>query len=246
MGDTHIDHRGEPFTEVIAAGRQVLEQVLFPAVAVQRPRDCSAKPRDVRTPFDGVDIVNIRLHVLGVLRAVLHRDLEFDPLAGTDELDHLGVQHVTGPVQMLDKLNDPPLVLKVTTFTVAFIVKADVNAAVEERQLLQPLEQCIETVFRDTEDLAVRLERRLGACLFCDPTLLDWSRGDAPFVLLRPSEPLAADLDLRPLAQEVDDRHADPVQPAGSLIGPFLELAAKFQDRHHPLERADVAVKLLG
>jgi hypothetical protein len=58
--------------------------------------------------------------------------------------------------------------------------------------------------------------------------------------------PLAGDLHLAPFREEVDHRHADAVEAAGGLVGPLLELAAELEDRHHALERGDVAVHLLG
>ena len=44
---------------------------------------------------------------------------------------------------------------------------------------------------------------------------------------------VAPDLELEPLRQRVDDRHADAVQAAGDLVGRVLELAAGVEHRQH-------------
>jgi hypothetical protein len=58
-------------------------------------------------------------------------------------------------------------------------------------------------------------------------------------VLLLPDLALAADLELQPLAHGVHGRHADAVQARGDLVGVVVELAARVQDGHHDLGRAD-------
>ena len=44
---------------------------------------------------------------------------------------------------------------------------------------------------------------------------------------------VAPDLELEPLRQRVDDRHADAVQAAGDLVGGVLELAAGVEHGEH-------------
>ncbi len=57
-------------------------------------------------------------------------------------------------------------------------------------------------------------------------------------VLLREDVAVAADLDVQPLGQGVDDRHADAVQPARDLVAAALaELAAGVQHGEHDLDR---------
>ena len=59
------------------------------------------------------------------------------------------------------------------------------------------------------------------------PMRLTSALRDAAFVILLPNMPVATDFDLAPFAEEVHDRDADAVQPAGGLIRTFFELAAE-------------------
>ena len=70
--------------------------------------------------------------------------------------------------------------------------------------------------------------------------------GIAAFVFLVIDLAIAADFDLAPFGEEVDDRDADAVQTAGSLVGAFFELAAEFEDGHHAFERGHIAAGFFG
>ncbi len=164
----------------------------------------------------------------------------------TDQANHIGVQRVAGAVEVLDEFDQPAFVLEVAAFAVPLVMEFDVDAAVEKREFLQTLVQHVEAVLGDAEDLVVGLEGRLGARLLGCATLQDGTRGHTSLVLLGPGEAIATDFGLGPLAQEVHDGHADTVQTTGRLVGSFLELAAELEDRHHALERADVAVEFFG
>ena len=63
----------------------------------------------------------------------------------------------------------------------------------------------------------------------------DFGRGHAALVLLLIDVAVAADFDLAPFGEEVDDRDADAVQAAGGLIGALVELAAELEHGHHAL-----------
>ena len=56
--------------------------------------------------------------------------------------------------------------------------------------------------------------------------------------------PVAADLDLQPFGQGVDDRRADAVQTAGDLIAPAAEFAAGVQDGIDDLQRGLSGLRL--
>jgi hypothetical protein len=103
----------------------------------KRPRQGRAEAGDVRAAFDGVDVVDVRVHVLGVLARVLHGDFVADPVDFARKVDHVVVQHVAGPVQVLDELDDAPLVEELVAFVHPFVAEADPHAAVQEGQLLQ-------------------------------------------------------------------------------------------------------------
>ena len=98
-----------------------------------------------------------------------------------------------------------------------------------------------EDVLRVREDLRIGLERGFGAALGGVADAADVGLGNAAFVLLLVDLAIAADFDLAPFGEEVDDGDADAVQAAGGLVGAFVELAAEFEDGHHAFERGDIA-----
>src|SRR4051812_2370029 len=62
---------------------------------------------------------------------------------------------------MLDERDDAAVVLELVALAVALVVDGDEDAAVEERELAQPLRQRVEAVFGGLEDLRIGLERHL-------------------------------------------------------------------------------------
>ena len=91
---------------------EVLEQVFLLAVGVQAARQRGAEARDVRAAFDRVDVVDVRVDVLGVLAGVLHGDFEAHAVVLAGDVDHVGVDRLAGAVEVLDELEDAALVLE--------------------------------------------------------------------------------------------------------------------------------------
>ena len=244
--DADGDDGRQPFAEIVAGGRQVLEQVFLLAVVVQRPRQRGAKSGDVRAAFDGADVVHVRVHVLRVLGRVLHGHLEACPFDFAGKEHHVPVQRIAGPVQVLDVLDDPALEEELFAFVHAFVAVADPNAGIQKRQLLQPLVQRVEVVLARSKDGGIGLERGLRPAFLGGTDAFDRTGGNTPLVFLLVDMPVAVDLDFAPLRQEIDHGHTHAVQTAGGLIRTLLELAAKFQDAHHAFERGHLAAHFLG
>ena len=112
LGHAQRDDGREPFAEVVARGDQVFEQALLFAVVVQAAGQGRAKAGDVRPAFDGVDVVDERVDVFGVLGGVLHGDFQADTFVFAGDVDHLGVGGFGGPIQMFDELDDATLVME--------------------------------------------------------------------------------------------------------------------------------------
>ena len=66
--------------------------------------------------------------------------------------------------------------------------------------------------------------------------VLERARGHAAAVGLRPERAVARDLDRHPVAERVDDRNADTVQPARRLIDIAAELASRVERGEHNLQ----------
>jgi hypothetical protein len=116
----------------------------------------------------------------------------------------------------------------------------------QEGHLAQPRGQRVERVVGLLEDLAVGQEGHRGAGLRGLLALLQRAQRRAPFVLLRPHEAVAADLDPQVLRQRVHDRDADAVQTAGDLVAVAPELAAGVQLGQHHLDGRQVDALHVG
>ncbi len=183
----------------------------------------------MRSTFDGVDVVDIRLNVLGELGAVLQRDVIFDPLAGASEVDHFAVQRIAGAVEVFDEFDDTAFVLEVAAFAVAFVKELDVHAGVEECEFLQPLVDGVKVVLGDREDLRVSFEGRLGTSLFRGTTLFDRSHRNATFVALVPVKPSRLTSTSAHCDKKLTTVTPTPCKPPLVLIGALLELATELE-----------------
>ena len=104
------------------------------------------------------------------------------------------------------------------------VAEDDLHAAVQKRQLLQAAMERVVDELGVREDRRVGLEGRLRADLVGGADAAHFARGHAALVLLLIDVPAAADLDLAPFGEEIDDRHADAVQTAGGLISALANL----------------------
>ncbi len=250
-GHAHGDHGGKPLANVFAAGNEVLEDLFFLAVGVERAGQARAEAGEVRAALDGVDVVHEAVNVFGILGSVLERDLhghlvEFALHARDVELaaevDHLGVQRLAGAVEVADEFLDPLLVLEGVAGVGAKVAEDDLHAGVQEGQFLQPAMEHAVNELDVGENAPIGLEGGLGAGAVGGADAANVGRRHALFVLLLVDVPAAADLHLAPIGKEIDDRDPDAVQAAGSDIGPLGELATELQHRHYALERGEAQV----
>ena len=197
----------------------------------------------MRSTLDRVNVVHIRLHVLGELSAVLHCDFVLRTFFFTHNSNDVSVQRITRTIQVFYKFNQSAFILKVATFTIAFIVVFDVDTAVEESEFLQAFVEGVKVVLGDTENFVISFERRFGTSLFGHSTLAYRTGGYTTLIFLSPSEAITTYLSLSPLAQEVHNGNTNTVQTAGGLIGTFFKFSTKFQHGHHAFKRADLTVQ---
>ena len=139
------------------------------------------------------------------------------------------------PVQVLDEGNDPALVEELVLLVVALVLDEDAQAAVQERQLAEPLGQHVEAEVDGLEHGGVRLECDARPSFGGGARFLERRQGFATLVGLLVHLAVALDLDLEVLRQRIDDGQADAVQAAGDLVGALVELAAGVQLGEHDL-----------
>ena len=182
-----------------------------------------------------VDVVREAVRRLDVAVVPLQRDLDHDAVALAGHEDRLFVHRRLVLVQELDELADPALVDELVAPAVALVFDRDRDAGVEERELAQALRERLEAELGRLEHLGVGLERDLGAPFFGAPGDRHVGGRLAALVPLLVHFAVAPDLELEPLGERVDDRHADAVETAGDLVRRILELAAGVEDRQHDL-----------
>src|SRR5690606_4755676 len=156
-------HAREALTHVLARQRVeiLLQHARLARIVVQCARECGLEPGQVRTALVRVDVVDERERVLVVAVVVLERELDVGLLALCLDVDDLRVQRLARAAQELDELDDAALVVVDlgARRALALVGERDLEAAVQERELAQPVREGVEVEAQLREDLRVRLER---------------------------------------------------------------------------------------
>ena len=171
------DNGGQPFADVVAAQArvlQVLRQVVLSGVEVDRPRQRGAEAGQVRAAFMRVDVVGKRVDRLGVAVVPLQGDLDVDAVLLAVHVNRLVVDDGLVLIEIADERGYAALVEKLVALpAVALVIDGDRHAAVEERELAQPLRERVEAELHGLENLRVGLERDLRAALLRRPRHLE-------------------------------------------------------------------------
>ncbi len=250
VAQLHRDDRRDALADVLAEEVVVLllEQRLGPGVLVDHRRERRLEPLDVHPALGGGDAVGVAVDALVVPGVPLHGDVEhLAVVVDVLEVADLGEQRLLGGVEVLDEVDDAAAVLvgDLLLLLRTFVDEQDLQAAVEERHRLQPLEHRAgdELGALGDEHGRVRPERDRGSglatagrCRADDFELALWLA--ALGVLLTVVLAVAVDLEQESLGQGVDDADADAVQAAGHLVAVATELAAGVQHGEHDLGRA--------
>ena len=125
-------------------------------VGVDRARQRRAEAGQVRAAFVRVDVVRERVDRLGVAVVPLQRDLGVDAVLLAAHVDRLLVDRRLVLVQVRDERDDAALVVELVALAVALVVERDEDAAVQERELAQPLRERVEAEDGGLEDLRRR------------------------------------------------------------------------------------------
>ena len=243
--ELHRDNGGQPFARILAGdGTRLLLGHALGDVAVHAAGQRVAEAGQVRAALRGVHVVGEAVDALVVPVVVLERDLDVD-VGGDDAVarrllvaavarheDHRVHRHGAA-VQVLDEGRDSTLVVEVVLLAAALVLEVDADAGVQERQLAEPVGERVEAVLGDVEDLRVGVERDLGAGLVGRADGVEILLGHAALVALAPHAAADLDLEVQPIGERVDARHADAVQAARHLVRLVAELAARVERRQH-------------
>ena len=185
------------------------------------------------TAFDGVDVVGVAVKRFVVTFVVLERDLGGDPVFFFFDVNDFRMKRLFGAVDVLDELFDATIEFEQFFLGGAFVCECDLNAAIQERQLAQPVGENVVIVFNDRENFAVSLEGNFGAGTFGFTNDFEFRRG---FTTLKPHVmdfAIALNFDLKTLAERVDAGYADAVQTTGNGIAFLIKLTAGMEHGEH-------------
>src|SRR5690606_1500051 len=101
------------------------------------------------------------------------------------------------------------VVLEPVALAIALVVDGDEDAAVQKGKLAQPLGERVEAVLRRFEDLRIGPEGDLRTTLLRSARDLQRTCRHAALVALLIDLTVAPDLEIQPLGERVDHRHAD-------------------------------------
>ena len=198
----------------------------------------------MHAPLDGGDAVGEAVDALVVARVPLERELDLLVGLGLLEVGNPLEQGLLRLVHVADVVDDAARVLVDLLLLVAgaLVAEADLEALVEERHDLQPLEDRLgpELGALGREDAGIGPERDRGAGAVARRLAGDGqlALGLAPVGELHPvALAVAVDLELESLRQRVHDRHAHAVQAARDLVARAAELAPRVQHGEHDLGR---------
>src|SRR5690606_26451373 len=239
VGKLHRQHRGQPFARIVARGHDLLalRDTLVLDVLVQRPRHRGAEALKVRAAVALRDIVRVAEHGLLIAVVPLQRGLDLDIPAFFLEIQDRRVQRRLAAVQVRDEGADTAFELENVAAAVPLVLQRDPDAAIQERQLPQPLRERVVVELEVREDLGARLERdrRPGAVRRAD--LGERRKRLAVRVFLLVDLAAAVARQGQRFGERVDDGHADAGRASGDLVRVVVEFAARVQDGHDDLGR---------
>ena len=216
----HTHHCSQAFSKVVSADveLQLVQHAAAVSVLFQRVGQPATEPRQVGSPFVGVDVVDVREQVLGERIVVSHGDLDRHPVAFTADVDDVLDDGFAVAVEVGHEIFQPFGAVKGFGEVVALVVlhalvgQGDRDALVEVRQLAHAVGQGVVIVDEGLEDFFVRLEFHGGASLLRRADFTDRVKLFASGVFLFVNLAFPVNLGTQGDGQCVHTRHADPVQ----------------------------------
>ena len=248
LGHLDTDHCRETFAEVFAGNfdlcfLNLLLRRLF-CVLFEHTRHSSAETRQVRTAFDRIDVVHIRVKVLTIARVVNDGHLNRNAFLLGVDIDHIGDERIAHGILIAHELAQTAFRVEYFATRVAIFIffaligERDGESGVQEGQFAQTIGEDVIFIFRGGENFGVgpELLARTSQRSFADH--LHRIEGMSLFIFLLVDFAIAEHLRKHVRGKRIDARNADTMQTARHFVRTFVELTAGVQHRHHHLQGA--------
>ena len=242
LGHLDADDSGQALAEVLTGYLYLGLFYLLRDVGVgigvflQRAGQRHAEAYQVGTALDGVDIVDVGVDILRIVRIVHHGHLDGYALLLGLQVDDIVEQVGAVTVHVAHKLLQALLGMEHLFLQVALLVGAHVlqrdGAGVQIGQFAHTLGYDVVLVFRGCEDGAVGPELLARSRQLRVADYLHVVQRLALLVLLLVDVAVAEHLRQHVCRQGVHARHAHAVQTAGNLVGTLVELTAGVEHGH--------------
>ena len=234
------DYSRQTFTEVIACDFYFgfFQHLVVFGIFLQRTGQCAAETCKVRTTFDGIDIVYVRVDIF-VIRRIVH-DSHFHRCALflCVDVDYIIYQMFAGGVDVADEFLQTFFRVENFHLGVVFFVfytkvgQSDLDACIQIGQLAHTGSKDLVVVNGFREDRVIRPELLTCTCnIACSDFLYRIQRMSA-FIFLLIDFSVAENLRSHVCGQGVHTRYTYTVQTSGYFVRSLIELTAGMQYGH--------------
>ena len=249
----HTDDRRETLAEVLTADfnlllLQFLRNLVVISILLQHTRQSRAETLQVRTTFDGVDVVHIGVDVLAVRRVVHDGHLDGRVLLLSVQINHIVKQAHTGGVDVAHKVLQASLAVEhllthtldahLSVLVQTHVGQRNLDARVQIGQFPHAVGQNVIFISSGDEDGLVGPELLTSATQFRLAHHLHVVERLALLILLLINLAVAEHLRSHVRRKCVHTTHTHTVQTARHLVGAFVKLTTGMQHRHHHFECA--------
>jgi len=201
FGYLHRDHRGESLPKIISIDLQLQlgENPRLVGIVLHGAGQAAPEPCQMGSPFYRIDVVDVRMDILGIRVVVLEGDLHGNPVLLGGDMDDVGGQPYTAVVKVFYEFLQP--LRRQECFTLVFPVvvhhpfigNRQHDPFVQEGELPEAGGQHLVFVGGGQENGIVRFERDDGPGVVADPRFPDIIEGFPDVVLLDVYFPVAVD-----------------------------------------------------
>ena len=184
----------------------------------------------MRSPFDGVDIIDVAVHILIVRSVVGHSHFHGDALLLGGDVDDVFDKMFLRAVDVLSELFQPLLGVvglgegNACLVSLALVRQGEGDPGIEEGQFAKARRENLKLILCDGEDRIVWLEEYSRARLIRNTDCQQLCCGNTTAELLCMDLTITVDRSLEVCGEGIDTRDPDTVKTTRDLVGALVEL----------------------